>query len=163
MAILIDIDGTLANIEHRRYLVEGEKKNWDKFKYEAINDTPNLWCVEIIKGFITTGSRWQLVFVTGRNENFYLLTTTQIEKWLHLCCNGYKLFMRKEDDFRSDIEVKEEIYNTKLKQYNFLFAIDDSKEIVNLWRSKGIVTLDCAGYQRTTTKVVGFNANAKEK
>ena len=147
--IIVDIDGTLANIEHRRYLVEGDKKDWNKFKSEANNDAPNEWCVVICDSFYSNpyGSDVSIIFVSGREEKYRKLTQMQIVQWTTIF--NYKLFLRKDNDYRKDAEVKKEIYEEHIKdKYNILFAIDDSKEIVDLWRSFGITTLDCCDYNR---------------
>lgn len=39
--ILIDLDGTLANCDHRRHFVEGTKKNWSDFYQNMAFDTVN--------------------------------------------------------------------------------------------------------------------------
>ena len=39
--IVFDIDGTLANIEHRRAFVATKPKNWKAFNAGIVNDTPH--------------------------------------------------------------------------------------------------------------------------
>lgn len=52
------------------------------------------------------------------------------------------LFMRKENDFRPDFEVKEEMLGI-LRQLNIHpdLAIDDKQSVVDMWRRNGVVTL----------------------
>jgi hypothetical protein len=53
--------------------------------------------------------------------------------------------MREDGDCRSDVEVKEEIYEKYLKGVvDIAFCIDDRQSVVDMWRSKGLVCLQCA-------------------
>ena len=45
--IVFDIDGTLANIEHRRSFVATKPKNWKAFNAGIVNDTPHEDLVEL--------------------------------------------------------------------------------------------------------------------
>ena len=38
--IIVDIDGTLADLSHRRHHVENGKRNWSAFFAELSNDKP---------------------------------------------------------------------------------------------------------------------------
>lgn len=103
-AILVDIDGTLANIEHRRHFVtkyklpckcgckettlmltdcgeklvescekclcdtEHNKPDWLSFNKSMVMDTPNEWCVEILQRMSEPPNGYNIVFVTGREE-----------------------------------------------------------------------------------------------
>src|SRR4051812_414476 len=114
-AIIVDIDGTLANCDHRRHFVDGSmgKKDWIAF-YEAMaQDTTNEWCHEIIRKFYKESRRHEhgcpspdkiyILLVSGRPEEYRYLTN----KWLHEnsyfspflddTTGGYyeKVFMRK--------------------------------------------------------------------
>ena len=146
-SIIVDIDGTLANIDHRRHYVKGCRKDWSEFKKKYIEDQANKWCVCLIEAMYKQGLN--LLFVTGREEAYRKGTLEQIENWVCVHYSKVFLFMRSDGDFRSDVEVKKEMYNTHIKEkFKVLFCVDDSEVIVNLWRSLGLVCLDCAGYQR---------------
>ena len=144
-AIICDLDGTLANIDHRRHFVECPpiekiqiggppvKKDWRNFYAEIPHDTVNLWCLEILQRF----SVWhlenrQIIFVSGRPIEYL----PQTEKFLLEKClmypsfNGYKLFMRPSGDNRKDFEIKKEIYEREIKdKYDVLFVIEDGFEL----------------------------------
>ena len=47
MDIIFDVDGTLMNISHRRHHLEGSPKNWDAFRRDAVDDTPNFSATSI--------------------------------------------------------------------------------------------------------------------
>jgi len=140
-AIIIDLDGTLSDASQRRHFVEGAKKDHKKFYDNLINDKANYWCIRIIQAFQRDH---EIIFVSGRPDNYRELT----EKWLKLWNIEYKpenLLMRKEGDFRKDFVVKQEIYDNSIKgKYVVTCAVDDRKQVVDMWRSNNIVCLHCA-------------------
>lgn len=145
-AIIVDLDGTLCNIEHRRHHVQpqnGEKKNWEKFYEELVHDQPNLWCVHLLAGM--GALNYGIVFVTGRPHKYreqtceWLWKTFKIKEHEH-----YELFSRADGDFRQDAIVKEEIYRTHIeKEYFVVFVVDDRTQVVEMWRRIGLACLQC--------------------
>lgn len=145
-AIICDLDGTLYDSTARRekYL-GGEKKDFDKFNAAAKDDLPNKWCEILISALNVKG--YALIFISGR-EDLYAIET---KIWIEKCKNVFRelapidLFMRKTGDYRPDVVIKEEIYKQHIEpQYQVLFAIDDRKCVVDMWRSLGLVCLQCA-------------------
>ena len=52
--------------------------------------------------------------------------------------------MRPHDDFRKDDVIKAEIYEKEiLPYYHVLFVVEDRKSVVEMWREKGVVCLQC--------------------
>lgn len=139
-AIIVDIDGTLANCDHRKHFVEKKPKDWKSFYESAVVDEINLWCLDLIRKYEKYGC--VIILVSGRPENYRQLT----EKWLLWKVVPIDfLFMRKEGDHRKDYIVKQEIYERKIKgKCDVLFVIDDRKQCVDMWRRLGLVCLQCA-------------------
>jgi len=138
-AIICDLDGTLIDCSHRRHFVEGEKKDWKSFldPEHIAKDTINDWCHELIIAMEEQG--YVIIFVTGRSESTREVTNKSLPKYF----NSY-LFMRKDLDYRPDSIIKKEIYHEYLEQnYNVLFCIDDRKCVTELWRSLGLICLQC--------------------
>ena len=147
-AIVCDLDGTMANVEHRRKYVrpdnlpEGKKfrPNWKKFFDEMINDGVNLWCSEIVS---MMSERYPIIYATGRPGDYVEHT----ELWLNeqqLRFSGDFLFMRPEGDYRKDSVIKEIILEFEIKtRYDILFILDDRKQVVDMWRSHGYTVLQC--------------------
>jgi hypothetical protein len=148
-AIIVDLDGTYCNTDHRQHLVEA--KNWDGFYEALVNDKPNKWCEDLVFALEHEGD-FKIIFVSGRPEKYRELTLQWFESlW------GYErtdlkegfdfitLFMRKDGDFRKDSIIKEEIYREHIEpKYDIHFCIDDRKQVVDMWRSIGLVCLQCA-------------------
>ena len=138
-AIIIDLDGTLANCEHRRHHLEKSPKDWASFYAEMHYDQPQDWCRRLIAAMEQYA---EILIVSGRPSSYRATTIS----WL-LSHNiiWTDLLMRAEGDFRADNIVKEELYRERIAPiYDVLFAVDDRQQVVDMWRSLGITTLQCA-------------------
>lgn len=136
--IIIDLDGTLANIEHRRSELLKDN-NWEKFNSKINSDLINLWCRELMDAF---KSKYEIIIVTGRGLDLKNVT----EKWLVENRVPYDLiFYRPVKDFRDDTIVKREIFEEYIQpSYETLFVVDDRNKIVKMWRDLGLICLQCA-------------------
>lgn len=135
-AIIIDIDGTLADCSHRRHLAQN--KNWKEFFDRSGDDDLNHWCFVIMQHLKV---RYEIILCTGRSEDYRLLTQT----WLTQHGVPYKkLFMRKSKDYREDCVIKKEIYKNEIEpEYDVVFCVDDRQQVVDMWRAEGLVCLQC--------------------
>ena len=136
-AIIVDIDGTLANVEHRRkFLIDSN--DWKMFKANMSSDSLNVWCLEVINRF---KADYKIILVSGREEKYREVT----EDWLGRYDISYNyLFLRSTNDFRGDAIIKKEIYDLKIKKkFSILFVLDDRDQVVKMWRSSGLVCLQC--------------------
>ena len=139
--IIFDVDGTIADCEHRRHLVTGEKKDWKNFKKAAEYDTPIQWVCDVAKRFIANGD--DVAFFSARNESQRKITEKQISKWIG---DGHKgLFLRPDGDYRSDVEFKRELANKFLDMGGKIDLIfDDRQCVVDMWRDEGFVVVQVA-------------------
>lgn len=103
----------------------------EAFQWELVDtDVPNYAVLELLIDLEKLGQR--LVFVTGREE--FLREKTEEFIFKHLG-KKHTLFMRKNGDFRSDVEIKREIYNNHiLGIFQVRFVLDDRDRVVTLWR-----------------------------
>lgn len=134
--IICDLDGTLANINHRLHYLKDQ--DWDGFFGAVSGDTPNDWCVEILKAMEEMGH--EVIFVSGRNESARADTIAWLEK---LELDGWELYMRGKNDRRPDHELKAEIYEKHLKDEDILFVLEDRARVAQMWRDRGLVVLQC--------------------
>jgi len=82
------------------------------------------------------------VLVSGRSDKYKPQTLAFLEKH---DIKYIKLLMRKEGDFRKDYLVKQEIFETEIRdRYNVDFCLDDRNQVVDLWRSLGLTCLQVA-------------------
>ncbi|MCP4914848.1 MAG: hypothetical protein GY909_17145 [Oligoflexia bacterium] len=138
-AIIVDIDGTLADVDHRVHFVQSEPKDWKNFNLNMIHDKLNHWCLEIIKKFHQDD--YEIILLTGRTDDF----RQETEKWMkdHQV-PFHQLFMRAESDRREDSEVKKDIYlNQIAPTHKTLFVLEDRLSVVKMWRSIGVTCLQC--------------------
>lgn len=152
-AIICDLDGTLANCEHRRDFVnptvkpEGFKKDWKSFFEGIKDDTVNQWCADILNNFQDSHA---IVYCSGRADNYRRETVEWLKRHDLYQFRGphnadFYLYMRNRQDSRQDYIVKEIILDfeilTRFKPY---FMIDDRQQVVSMWRKRGFVCLQCA-------------------
>lgn len=142
-AIICDLDGTLCNIDHRLHHVKGPgKKNWKAFCDEIPNDSVNKWCHSILWNYMF-GCHYEIVYCSGRSDEYRKITEEWLDKHIQLDYDG--LYMRRRNDSRADYIAKEIILDFELlTRYNILFAIDDRQQVVDLWRRRGLVALQCS-------------------
>jgi len=135
--IIFDIDGTLANCEHRRHWIMHKPKNWPAFNRGMKNDTVYDDIVWMLRVFYNSGMT--ILVSTGRSEDDRDVT----ENWLDTVAGikglYSKLYMRPSNDYRPDNIVKSEILDQMYKDgYNPTIAVDDRDQVVEMFRSRGL-------------------------
>lgn len=143
-AIICDLDGTLANEEHRRPAVTGTgwgAKEYDEYFSKIEQDTVFKHIHDILESFNSFHpDKYHIIFLTGRPERFRQNTMNWLEK--NTSIKPFDLFMRKDRDYRCDVDYKKEIYNKFIKdKYNVLFVLEDRTRVVALWRNLGLPCL----------------------
>lgn len=138
-AIVVDIDGTLANDHWRRHLYTQPGRDWDAINAMSAQDTPNPWCQALVETFSDRG--YHIIFLTARNETARAVT----EAWLNAnVVTTYQLFMRPAKDFRPDYIIKEGIYFSEIEpNFDVEFTVEDKQTVVDMWRRNGVVCLQC--------------------
>lgn len=138
--VLFDIDGTLADINHRRHHVEGGRKDWRAFNAGMGEDVPNQPVVDLYHAIWASGV-FDVILVTGRNERFREVT----EQWLAWNEIPFKrLIMRPDKDSRPDHIIKKKILRQLQDEGKVIhFVVDDRQQVVNMWRANGITCLQC--------------------
>ena len=138
-AVIFDIDGTLANNDERQKILKDNVHNWQNFFNEMGNDTVNKAISEIYN-IIKKTKKYKMLIVTGRPETYRKIT----EQWLIWNRIEYdNLYMRSENDYRADADVKKEILQKINKQYDISFVFDDRASVVKMWREEGLVCFQC--------------------
>lgn len=146
MLVVFDIDGTLANIDHRLDYVRSKPKNWKAFNAGIPNDKVNYPVAEMFWALSAT-EQHTIILASGRSEDSRIST----QDWLRKnSLSAYdKLYMREAGDYRSDDIVKQEILGQIIADYgkkpNMVF--DDRPRVVKMWRDNGIFVFDV--YQGT--------------
>jgi phosphoglycolate phosphatase-like HAD superfamily hydrolase len=137
--VVFDIDGTLADLEHRRKLVTQKPKDFVKFAAEAPNDTP-FEHMRWLHNVIAAQSDVEIVYCTGRLESDHQATRDWLVKHGFHGGGTHLMYMRPvEDKFIPDSEVKREVL-TMLHNVGreIVMVFDDRNKVVDMWRSAGI-------------------------
>lgn len=131
---IFDIDGTIADLTHRRKWIETKPKNWKAFEAGMSDDKPMWHVIGALKALKKAG--YCIVLCSGRGEQNRSVT----EKWLFEYDITYDdLYMRAKGDYRADDIVKEELLDRILADgWNPLMVFDDRQRVVDMWRRRGI-------------------------
>ena len=138
--VICDLDGTSS---HRQILENDRFYMRSFYDYEsAYYDKPDSVVRFILHSLFEKGIK--IIFVSGRKESSRKFTEDFIEDKLLFAKNDYKLFMREDDDNRSDDIVKYEIFNKHLRKLPGIFAVfDDRKRVIAMWEELGIKVMNC--------------------
>ena len=139
--IVFDIDGTLANVNHRRHWVTSKPKNWAAWDAAMKFDTPNEDIVWLLEQFQRNPNN-RIVICSGRGSENRAVT----EAWLKEHIGSYDaLYMRAERDYRKDSIVKVELLEQIRKDYaNPWLWVDDRQQVVDAIRAAGVRVLQVA-------------------
>lgn len=154
-AIIVDIDGTLADVAHRRHHLDGNHKDWDAF-FGAMHEDPPIHVVcDMVEHLVDYHAMRRdddgglhFFVCTGRPEKYRAKTASWVAShcpnlWSEL--SDGQLLMRADDDHRSDVEIKREMLrNIEGQGFEVVFTVDDRKSVVEMWRSEGITCFQCA-------------------
>jgi hypothetical protein len=138
--VVCDIDGTVADLSHRLQYAKGPEKNWDTFFSLLDGDTPRRDIYAQVRELADREGA-DLVFVTARPEKYREATRNWLIKHDH--GKFVHIIMRRDNDKRVDTEVKEDIYNQYLKQYEIVGVFDDRPSVIRMWQRNGLDVIDC--------------------
>lgn len=127
-AIIVDIDGTIADGKDVRNMYDPTKYHLDKPKQDVIRLVQD----EAYR----MGT--QILFLSGRHNDYREAT----EDWLFQHVKvPFKLFMR-EDPSRDDSVEKYLLFDRNIRgNCNPKYVLDDRDRVVDMWRSLGLLTL----------------------
>lgn len=127
---ICDIDGTLSDFRTHRGPFD---------EHKVFDDIP-LPTVEVIKSLISNGHK--IIYISGRSDKCKLDTIKWLTKFISN--DPPELYMRVYGDLRSDEIIKEEIYNTYIKDtYNVLGLFDDRLKVCRMWYKLGLFVFNC--------------------
>lgn len=137
--VIVDIDGTLADNEHRQHFLRQESKDWDSF-YAACWDDRPIW--PVIMAVQALFKHYAVVLCSGRRESCRQDTM----KWLaHYGLHYDELLLRPDGDYVDDALLKKRML-TQLRGQGYapFLVIDDRQKVVDMWRAEGLVCLQAA-------------------
>jgi len=134
--VIFDLDGTLADIKHRLPEIRAGRYNDSMDKISGDTLKGDIYCIYDM----AADGGYNVAIVTGRSEIYKQPTID----WLRKNKVTFdSLHMRGKSDFRSDDEVKLDIYLDNFKEKDVRFVVDDRDKVVAMWRSLGLTCLQC--------------------
>lgn len=131
--IIFDIDGTLADPKDRLHFLE--KKDWNSFYDACLDDAPIHHVIYLLQEL---KKNHYIIILTGRPERIKDKTL----QWLKANNISFdEIYFRKDGDYRPDYEIKEEML--KALNRSIWFAVDDRKQVVDMFRRNNILCLQC--------------------
>lgn len=141
-AIIVDIDGTIA--------IKSDRSPYDYSRVFEDDVSENVaMVIHWINGYRETDNVDvpKIIFLSGRSSD----CREQTERWLEEKFwdedEEIELFMRpSEDPNTADFIVKDRILEEFIvNNYNIVGAFDDRRQVVQMWRTKGLTVFDVAG------------------
>lgn len=135
---IFDIDGTLANGDHRLHHIKKEPKNWAAYFAACSEDAPIQHVIDICRsiGLSDYPLNFAIVYVSGRSDE----CRRDTQEWLnrHHLPTG-PVYMRQQGDHRPDDILKIELL-AHLREDGFepIMAFDDRNRVVEAWRAAGV-------------------------
>lgn len=140
--VLCDLDGTIANLDHRLHFVKpgkGHKKDWNSFFMAMGDDTVIEDTRKILMKHFVAGKT--IIFMSGRPEKYREITL----RWLarNFLNMSYTIIMRGEGDKRPDTITKKEMFEKHFPDKSVVHAIyDDRPSVIRMWKSLGLNVID---------------------
>ena len=135
MYFAFDLDGTIANNEHRSYLVQGPDKDWEGFFQLCLSDFPMKPMCAIAEALFNAEHR--VAFWSGRPESSNDKTRHWLRhnlgEWTDVC----DLFTRKDRDMRYGALIREDFLAFGYPDLVF----EDNPRIVDYLNDKGVFAL----------------------
>lgn len=139
-AVIFDVDGTLAHMKGRRGPFE-----WDKVDLDEPDDV-------VLASLVAQHLMGNTIIVmSGRDGVCYDKTWKWLRENISRVSKNFGhqevpfyLFMRKPDDMRSDVIVKNELFFENVDgKFNIVAAFDDRPKVCRGWYDLGIKVIHC--------------------
>jgi len=140
MFVVFDLDGTLADCEHRLHHIKGESKptpaQWDAFFEACDMDAPIPHALATLEAFVNVGRMHRVEIWSARSDQ----VRDKTENWLadhigHRFERVLTLRMRRQGDHRNDDILKAE-WIAEHGKPDLVF--EDRARVVKMWRQMGV-------------------------
>ena len=129
--IVFDLDGTLADVAHRRHHIEKPKRNWDAFFAACGEDALIEAAALAFRAHQAAGHRVEVW--SGRSD----AVRAETEDWLNR--HGLapdRLLMRRDRDYTPDDQLKAAWLDRANPAPSLIY--DDRDKVVAMWRRRGV-------------------------
>lgn len=132
---VFDLDGTIADCEHRRHHIDGTDDGWRRFFAACPDDKPIGHVIELL--VLLTGAGARIEIWSGRSEE----VREETRAWLaqhhldpDLLTKMRPVGDQRQDDFLKLGFLRESVYEGGVPTMVF----DDRNQVVAMWRREGI-------------------------
>lgn len=139
---IFDLDGTLAQIEHRKYMLEDkhDPNRWRRFYAACDKDEPCAAVINTMNSLRIAGC--EVWIFSGRSDEVRPQTVAWLCEHTSFMAHDLEtaLTMRREGDYTVDDELKLSWLESMLiEDRNRLVAVfDDRNRVVEMWRKAGV-------------------------
>ena len=142
-AVIVDVDGTLADVRGIRHHVAQKPKDFDAFHAASADVPPNQQAIDFVKRHHDAGH--VIVIVTARRQQWLDVTQAWLDQHVPVPFDGP--LHRLDGDFRPDVQVKRDIHRYLARNYDIRAACDDNPNVIALWEEIGIPTEVIPGWE----------------
>ena len=159
LAIILDLDNTLLRSTIKNDIPQNNtREEWNNFLlnnnyFDNTYVEPIKGAIELLEGYYNKFMYYSptFIFLTARedtanglvrlNSYRFIKNNFSIFKSPYCYNRDYILLMRKENDFRTNKEVKEDyLTNVILPNYEPVFAFEDEEDNIEMFTKNGILT-----------------------
>lgn len=134
--VIVDVDGTITNNDHRVHFIQSDPPDWDAFNMASDKDAPIEDVIALVRAL---KGHFDIVFCTGRGRMAFVKTLDWIEKHVGFIA---PLLMRADGDHRHDTEVKPQLLvDAGIEFDDIQFILEDRNSMVEHWRGLGLTVL----------------------
>jgi putative acid phosphatase of HAD superfamily subfamily IIIB len=139
--VVFDIDGTLANIEHRVHFIRDKRRKRYKEFFAASVDDKVIEPVRAILHAIHQQHKSKIILVSGRSDE----VAQETIEWLKENGIYYDLlYLRRAGNHTQDDELKRQWLHDFPYRDKIWLVIDDRDRVVQMWRSEGLTCFQVA-------------------
>jgi hypothetical protein len=134
MIIITDLDGTLARVAWRAFMMS----DWDAYWEASWQDKPNQPMIDLIN---MLSKSCRIVCITGRPERWRQLTNSWLMRY---GVKVHELWMRPNDDRRPSPQLKIDLMKKMTEQVllsEIIVAVDDRADVIKAYQEHGLLTL----------------------
>ena len=131
--VMSDLDGTLANVDHRLHHILEPPADWEAFFLACGDDAPIERTISVLRHLHAAG--YEIVIVSGRGDVAREETVAWLERYRVPCD---RLLLRRRGDDRPDDAIKRDLVEANgLTPERTLVVLEDRAFVVRFWRERG--------------------------
>lgn len=136
--VLVDLEGTLTDSDHR--IKYWEAKDYDTWNNLLYADRPNSPVIDLV---VELSMHCRIFIATAKPVQY----KKEIHAWLdeHLPIKPDVVMMRPEGNKETSPDLKESwVISLAAHNQTIALAIDDRSDVINMYRDKGLITIDAS-------------------